>query len=167
MKKDLGKRTFTEMYMITKEDKKILDKCLKNLNQDIKKELSTPIKIAEKEIQTDHSGTEASEKTVLLDEPSENTTMTEEIQQLSGSATSSPKSQNVSNLSEDMMVYGGEIIEKQKKKGLKVKAGAPKKASNLNPELIESLNSPVSSKTRKKKKTKSVQSPTKTYTRWN
>ena len=66
MKKDLGKRTFTEMYMITKEDKKILDKCLKNLNQDIKKELSTPIKIAEKEIQTDHSGTEASEKNGIV-----------------------------------------------------------------------------------------------------
>ena len=31
MKKDIGKRSYTEMYLITKEDKNILDKCVTHL----------------------------------------------------------------------------------------------------------------------------------------
>ena len=33
MKKDIGNRSFVEMYLITKEDKNLLDKCVLHLNQ--------------------------------------------------------------------------------------------------------------------------------------
>ena len=42
MKRDLGKRTYSEMYLITKENKNLLDKCIKGLNEN----LSTKDKIA-------------------------------------------------------------------------------------------------------------------------
>ena len=35
MKRDLGKRTYSEMYLITKENKNLLDKCIKGLNENL------------------------------------------------------------------------------------------------------------------------------------
>ena len=33
MKKEIGKRSYTEMYLITKQDKNLLDKCVTSLGQ--------------------------------------------------------------------------------------------------------------------------------------
>ena len=37
MKKDIGKRSYVEMYLITKEDKNLFDKCVLHLNKKLMK----------------------------------------------------------------------------------------------------------------------------------
>ena len=41
MKTDVGSRSFVEMYLITKEDKNLFDKCVLHLNQKAQENVST------------------------------------------------------------------------------------------------------------------------------
>ena len=50
MKKDIGKRTYKEMYLITKEERSILEKCTTNLDQNPKTDLLSKMKNVEKQL---------------------------------------------------------------------------------------------------------------------
>ena len=43
MKKDIGKRSYVEMYLITKEDKNLFDKCVLHLNKKTDEKLPSDI----------------------------------------------------------------------------------------------------------------------------
>ena len=55
MKKDIGKRSYVEMYLITKEDKNLFDKCVLHLNKKTDEKLQSDItKVKDVAVQTEN-----------------------------------------------------------------------------------------------------------------
>ena len=105
MKKDIGKRTYKEMYLITKEERSILEKCTTNLNQNPKTDLLSKMKNVEKTTQTDETNTETSSEATPTS--NQNSSISEELFSISRPSQSSPQSLIDSKLSENVIVYGG------------------------------------------------------------
>ena len=66
MKKDIGSRTFVEMYLITKEDKNLFDKCVLHLNKkpdnNIQHIQPNAVKVRDVHIQTENIPSEHDKK---------------------------------------------------------------------------------------------------------
>ena len=58
MKRDLGKRTYSEMYLITKENKNLLDKCIKGLNENLTSKDKIVVNKLDKQSQTSNQQTD-------------------------------------------------------------------------------------------------------------
>ena len=150
MKKDIGKRTYKEMYLITKEERSILEKCATNLNQTIKPDLSFKTKNVEKTTQTDETNTETS--SAATPTSNQNSSISEEVSSISRPSQSSPQSLNDSKLSENLMVYGGEIIQTPKKRNAKIVSLTKEKSPKSDQELGKLLDSSqITLKLRRKK----------------
>lgn len=162
MKKDIGKRTYKEMYLITKEERSILEKCTTNLNQNPKTDLLSKMKNVEKTTQTDETNTETSSEATPTS--NQNSSISEEVSSISRPSQSSSQSLNDSKLSENLMVYGGEIIETPKKKDAKIVSPTKEKSPKSDQELGKLLDSSqLTMKRRRKKQTPRAKT---IYTRW-
>ena len=172
MKRDLGSRTFTEMYLITKEDKNLLDKCITNLNQNsLEKSVSSPTKTHEKETQTSNADNNNDLFVPFLpdssDESGHNTTISKDTIHLATPSKLSPKREKLSNQSEESVVDKEENIEKSKKHGLSRKKIRKPKTPDLQFGLVPTLYSPVSTRSKKKKKSSSDYKLQKSSTQYN
>ena len=152
MKKEVGKRTYSEMYLITKENKDLLDKCDTHLNQKHLGKHDTQIKKYDKLTQTsniDGNGNHLSiQDSPSSDESVQDTNVSKETNKMS-IANVSPISENASNQSDEMMIYGGEIVPKSNKVDMTKK----KKLKRLrSPDIQFGLVSPVSTRSKKKDK---------------
>ena len=148
MKRDLGKRTYSEMYLITKENKNLLDKCIKGLNENLTTKDKIVVNKLDKQTQTSNQQTEdipiRSASPPSLDESIQNTT----ISPLSTKVNESPAStisETHTNKSGDLMLYDEEIVKKKDKKGFK-----KSKKKNQTPDLQFGLYSPMSTRSKNK-----------------
>ena len=122
MKGDLGKRTYSEMYLITKENKNLLDKCIKGLNENPTTKDKIAVNKSDKQTQTSNQQTEdipiRSASPPSSDESIQNTTISPLTTKVNQSRASTI-SETHTNKSGDLMLYDEEIVKKKDKKGFK------------------------------------------------